>query len=38
MITNCHEPKSARSAGRSISRALDPTLEDKTREPGDPGT
>lgn len=38
MIINCQEPKSARSAGRSISRALDLALEDKTREPGAPGT
>jgi hypothetical protein len=38
MITNCLEPKSARNAGRSVSRALDLSLDDRTREPGAPGT
>lgn len=38
LITHCFRPKSARSAGRSVSRALNLPLEDKTREPGAPGT
>lgn len=37
-IAAFYEPKGARSAGRSIGRALEVTLDDKTREPGAPGT
>lgn len=37
-VAHCIRPKSARSIGRGVSEALDLPLEDKTREPGAPGT
>lgn len=38
LVINCFRPKSAGRIGRSVARALDIPVEDKTREPGAPGT